>query len=294
MISLNPNPEHCVRFRFEHCSQCSEPDRGQSRQLRVSLSENVNNQISLELKNTSKGVISWSTRGQLGLVKGIKATTGFQSMGYSTDEMASNFKNILATPEKSFEYTQFRIRSAKDVFKKGGHVTAVYRDQKVRMLYDNRRVILEKEDTGDSFDMSKLLLDSKPFQTKEECTHARFLSKFSATNPYLKRSVVKISSKSLYRNFLEIGVRNFVKGYLAKEPLFGLRGTEFRRYKDLIGFIYGFDQAKTINLSKQTVSNLKRRRLFLRPVPNTKVNVEFIAYIKSKIPYFEESLFLKS
>ena len=27
-----PNPEHYVRFRFEHCSQCSEPDRGQSRE----------------------------------------------------------------------------------------------------------------------------------------------------------------------------------------------------------------------------------------------------------------------
>ena len=25
-----PNPEHYVRFGFEHCSQCSEPDRGQS------------------------------------------------------------------------------------------------------------------------------------------------------------------------------------------------------------------------------------------------------------------------
>ena len=27
---LNPNPEHSVQFGFEHCSQCSEPDRGQS------------------------------------------------------------------------------------------------------------------------------------------------------------------------------------------------------------------------------------------------------------------------
>ena len=25
-----PNPEHYVRFGFKHCSQCSEPDRGQS------------------------------------------------------------------------------------------------------------------------------------------------------------------------------------------------------------------------------------------------------------------------
>ena len=25
-----PNPKQYVRFGFEHCSQCSEPDRGQS------------------------------------------------------------------------------------------------------------------------------------------------------------------------------------------------------------------------------------------------------------------------
>ena len=27
---LNLNLEHWVRFRFKHCSKCSEPDRGQS------------------------------------------------------------------------------------------------------------------------------------------------------------------------------------------------------------------------------------------------------------------------
>jgi hypothetical protein len=30
VVWLNTNPEHYVRFGFEHCSQCSEPDRGQS------------------------------------------------------------------------------------------------------------------------------------------------------------------------------------------------------------------------------------------------------------------------
>jgi hypothetical protein len=31
MVWLNPNPEHQVRFGFEHCSECSEPDPGQSK-----------------------------------------------------------------------------------------------------------------------------------------------------------------------------------------------------------------------------------------------------------------------
>ena len=32
-----PNPEHYVQFGFEHCSQCSEPDCGQSSAERPSI-----------------------------------------------------------------------------------------------------------------------------------------------------------------------------------------------------------------------------------------------------------------
>jgi hypothetical protein len=51
--------------------------------------------------------------------------------------MVSIFKDTLKSPlakAKKFEYTQSRIRSAKDVLKKGGYVTLNLRDKKIRLL----------------------------------------------------------------------------------------------------------------------------------------------------------------
>lgn len=262
------------------------------RNLRIALSDDIKNHIALELKSQCTGIISWSTRGQLGITGGIRAATGFQSQGYTTTEMVDSFKSVLACEDKSIDYTQFRLRSAKDIFKHGGHVTSIYRDQKVRLIYDNRRSIVEPSNYK-NYDMSLTLLDSKPFVTKEECIKLRFLSKFPLKNPYMQRSPVKKVSSTLYRNYLEIGVRNFIKGYLATEPQFGLAGTEFKWYNDLITFIYGFNQTKIIKISKQSVSKLKTRKSMIRPVPNTRENIAFAAYVKSHLPNFDVQSFLK-
>jgi hypothetical protein len=246
----------------------------------------------LELKHSGKGIISWSTRGQLGIGSSIKATTGFQSFGYTKEELVSQFKEVLSSQEKEFEYTQSRLRGAKDVFKSGGHVTLNLRDQTVRLHYDNRRSIVEPKDfTG--YDMSNNLFDSKPLESILVCSKLRFLSKLAFKIPYLKSSPTRGSSKTAYKTFLEVGIRNFIKGYFSLLPCFGLKGTEFKRYQDLIDFIYGFYQAKDVKLSKQSISQLKRRRLILRPVPKTKENLEFVEYVVSKLPYFDKTLFLK-
>jgi hypothetical protein len=141
--------------------------------------------------------------------------------------------------------------------------------------------------------MSNNLFDSKPFLNVLDCSRQRFISRFAFKKPYLKTTPVRAQTRSVYRSFLEVGVRNFIKGYFAGEPLFGLRGNEFKRYKDLINFIYGFDQSKVIKVSKQSISNLKNRKIIIRPVPKTVENVEFTNYIESKIPYFDSNAFLK-
>jgi len=90
-----------------------------------------------------------------------------------------------------------------------------------------------------------------------------------------------------------LGVINFIKGYLAKVPCFGLKGTEFKRVNDLISFIYGFESAKELKLTNTSISNLKHRKIIFRPVPKTFENIAFTNYVKSKLPYFDESSFLK-
>lgn len=259
--------------------------------LRVLLTDDSTTEA-LELKNQSKGLISWSTRGQLGLEKGIKATAGFQSYGYSNDEMVKIFKDILSKEEKMFEFTQKSTRSAKDVFNRGGHVISIYKDQKVRLIYDNRRVIQTPKDfTG--FDMSNRLFDSNPHENIISCSKARYLSKFSINLPYLKSTAVKSHTKALYKTALEVGVRSFIKGYLAETPCFGLTGKEFNGYSEIINFISEFDKAKVVKLSRQSISNLKARQAIIRSVPRTRETKAFAAYIKRQLPHFCVGLFLK-
>jgi len=189
-----------------------------------------------------------------------------------------------------FEFTQTRLRGANDVFKKGGHVTKTMRDQVFRMFYDNRRMIKEPNNNTDS-DMSNKLFDSTPLHNNMECLHQRFLSRLPFSLPFHKNTSKTKSPK--YKSFLDVAVRNFIKGYLSKQPCFGLKGDEFKSYKDLMKFIYGNVSAKDIKLTKQSISNLKHRKIIFRPVLKTKETMEFTKYLKDNIPYFKEELFLK-
>jgi hypothetical protein len=60
--------------------------------------------LSLELKKDGVGVLSWSTRGQLGVGSLIKASTGFQSKGYDHSGLVTSFKAVMKSDNKQFEY----------------------------------------------------------------------------------------------------------------------------------------------------------------------------------------------
>lgn len=258
------------------------------RELRHELSEISD---SLEIKHSGKGIISWTTRGQMGIESGIKATTGFQSAGYTKDELVKILKDTLKGKNKDFEYTRTSLRSAKDIFKKGGHVTPKLSDQKFRLLYDNRRQIQEPEGfTG--FDLSNVLLDSTPLQSSLVCKQMRYMSKMTYILPYNKNTSRR--RVSVYKSYLEVGVRNFIKGYLSSEPCFGLLGHEFKFMKHLISFINGFESTKDLKISLTSISNLKHRRIIIKPVPQTKENKAFAQYVKSRLPHFDVSSFLKN
>jgi len=81
----------------------------------------------LEVKKEGIGIVSWTTRGQLGIESGIKATTGFQSSGYTQEELVTVFNKTLSSCEKEFEFTQTQLRGAKDVYKIWG---ACYNENK--------------------------------------------------------------------------------------------------------------------------------------------------------------------
>lgn len=55
------------------------------------------------------------------------------------------------------EYISNRLRPGKDVITKGGHVVLQYRDQRLKLVYDNKRCI----ESGECMDL-KGLADSRP------------------------------------------------------------------------------------------------------------------------------------
>jgi len=133
------------------------------------------NETALEVKKEGIGIISWSTRGQWGIGSNIKATTGFQANDLEHSELVTIFREILKSNHKyfEFEFTQKRLRSAKDIFNNGGHVTAVYKDLKLRLFHDNRRQIIEPKDFK-GYDLSEVLLDSNPVLNILQAKKQRF------------------------------------------------------------------------------------------------------------------------
>lgn len=113
---------------------------GEYKKIRANLSET---NISLEVKSSGKGIVAWTTRGQLGFESKIIATTGFQNRSVRNKQYLRDLLvNCIKTESKTIEFIQSRLRSASEIYKKGGHVTMQYRDQLFRMHYDNRRVLL--------------------------------------------------------------------------------------------------------------------------------------------------------
>jgi hypothetical protein len=248
----------------------------------------------LELKTEGKGVLSWTTRGQMGIEGKMIAATGFQRTGYEKNELISLFKDILKAPNKRFEFTRKSLRGAKDILDKGGHVQAVMKDQTFRLLHDNRRKLLEPQSFKfcDFYDFSGTLLDSEPLNDVNHCKTLRFVSKFPVTLPFNKNNTNRAVTG--YKNNLEIGVRNFIKAYYSSNCKFGLRGNEFLNVNDLIAFIYAEKATKDIKITRQSVSKLKNRTIIWRPVPRTKENSEFCNYVKTHLPHFRDDLFLKN
>ena len=189
------------------------------------------------------------------------AATGFQRQGYDKNELVSRFKDVLKSPNKFFEFTRKSLRGAKDIFNKGGHVTTVLKEQLFRMIHDSRREIIEPSCFSKThYNLSEVLLDSKPLRDINHCRTMRFISKFPLTIPFNKNNTNR--AKTLYKTNIEVGVRNFIKAYYSMNERFGLNGNEFRFASNLIDFIKGFEPAKNVKVSRNSISKLKNRNLF--------------------------------
>jgi hypothetical protein len=216
----------------------------------------------------------------------LVAATGFQR-SESLDVIQERFLEIFNKPDKSLNFIQHTLRSAKDIYKKGGHVTSVYRDQVYRLLFDNKRIIIDSKIDPNLKD-SKNILDSKPVSTAELSNLFRYLSNYSKDGIYSKSLGSSYSNK--YKNLSEIIIRNFLKALLNNE--LNLKYKYFKNYDGIIKFIMHFKPIHKINITENYLAQLKRRGNFVRVPPSSELD-RFIEYVKKTFPDFDDKGFRK-
>jgi hypothetical protein len=223
----------------------------------------------------------------MGIESTIVASTGFQRNVYpNRDEMLNVFLDTISSDNKTIEYVQTRLRSAIDIYKKGGHVTSTFRDQQFRMHFDNRRLIVEPVKT-----LNVTFLDSKPLIDVDHAENLRAISKMSKTGLYSRQTSGGGKDNS-YKTYEDLAIRNFVKGVLSNPPLFNLEGSDFKSYKAINEFLKGYKSS--INYTPQIISNLKNRSIKWKSTPRTPQSEDFIKYVKSKIVNFDVDSFFRT
>jgi len=247
---------------------------------------------SLELKHEGSNLMSWTTRGQLSVDMNIKAITGLQTKDQSLAETWCLINEASDVLGKTVTFTSTSLRSATDIYKKGGHVTSEYRDQDFRLWYNNQRVVLDnlenKEDLG--------LLCTRPVETVEEALTLRRYANLTKGGFYHKSTGLKSINK--YKSYLELGVRTFIKDVLNNRN--GMSFSIFKCYNGIIDFIrkylYESDQKLRRTLNSSYISHIKlrseRKVSKLRMVPRLASIMKFFDYVKDRFPDYDTSLIL--
>jgi hypothetical protein len=231
----------------------------------------------LEIKKSGNNILSWTTRGQLSESSGIMAATGFQKGAASLNEVQNLFIDKLKSDDKSLLFLRTSLRSALDIYKEGGHVTRTYSDQIFRLMYDNKRLIIDSDNT---------LLDSKPLNKADIGELLRYISNLPKSKQYSRNSNTVNLNK--YNSNIELFARNFVKALLVNE--LGLNINSFENYKHIVSYLKKYNS--DIKINENYISQLKRRGMFVK-VPWSIENDKFANYVKLKFPNFDSNKFWK-
>lgn len=261
--------------------------------MRTKLSGNPE---ALELKHQGKGIISWTTRGQFSLASNLKAATGLQTHDYSNDpdKLENILLNTLKREDKSVEYIQSSLRSAKELFISGGHVCSTYRDMVFRMQFDNRRRIMKQDGTiiYNELNQHWKLLDSWPHIDKQECYNIRFISKLLKEKPY--NMFTSNLKNCKYKSNIMLAARNFVKIILNEELftkyLAGIgRINPLSSLHEIQNFLLIYDHK--LKMSFTQIEKLKNVNIIDHGVPKNQETKSFVEFVKLYFPHFNSELF---
>ena len=266
----------------------------------------------LEIKKEElKGLLSWKTRGQLGLSEGgLSAASGFQAKYLDKPFLSTELYRIMSLPKgnKDIEFIQTGLRSATDIYKEGGHVIQKYKDQKFSLNYDNKRRLLEqkqcllKQKQTQMQKTSPLLplqtppsfLDSVPWSNIDQYAKIRILNE-TISAPKFVKGIPPLPQGKGYKTYLETAVRAFIKACLSSiiSDRFGIPIGFFKDYQSIIDYIHLYEPAREVKLSLSSISKLKNRSTIGRAVPRLKETESFVNYIKIVFKDFDDDRFFR-
>jgi len=171
------------------------------RSIRVNLSGNPQ---ALEVKTKVKGLIQWSTRGQISLESGtnnipIIATTGFQRIDLTHNQCVNIINQTIGRGNKIL-YLQKTLSGALQVYKKNKQVSMIPSLRKFRISFDTKRIVIKDNNS---------MFYTKPYININECLLNRILLnslKGSIYNRYMDKNVCWPSN-----NIIEETVLNFLR-----------------------------------------------------------------------------------
>jgi hypothetical protein len=181
----------------------------QYREWRSDITNGVNPEA-LELKNSGPNMMSWTTRGQLSIESGIAALTGLQRNSFNRDlnNIAGAVINLFNSDDKTLEYISSRLRTASDIFKKGGHVTSVLADKAWSIIFDHKRkIVLGTEDKVTDYRTKLFFTD--PHITVDDAWGYRTFVKTVKTGDY-EVGETKLTL-GRYKSELDLTVKSFIK-----------------------------------------------------------------------------------
>jgi hypothetical protein len=115
-------------------------------------------------------------RGQFSKEANLKAATGLQTKFIENDDLEKLLIEGFNSQDKFIEFIQHSLRSASDIYKKGGHVVDKFRDQVFRLQYDNRRFIIDNP-AEIEYNPADNMYYSKPANDVSEILLMRHISK---------------------------------------------------------------------------------------------------------------------
>jgi hypothetical protein len=240
----------------------------------------------LERKHTDQfGIISWSTRGQVGLQGDIKATTGLR---VSKEKALAVVTDAFSTDDRSYKYISMSLRSPNTIYKAGGMVTPEYSEKVFNPVFDNRREIIPVNNQdlliNGMFDPLSTYLSTKPFHSAQESILSRQLARLSSRKYTGLSGFENHNSKS--QTYLNLCIRMFIRVCYHRPDILGIDQGLYRL--EILSVLNELG----INKVPNYISVQKRYKFMENSIPKIPSTLSFVESVKIIYPKFNESLFL--